>query len=76
MAICGVPQESILRPLLFTIFINDPVESSKKSEIFLYANDSWVYKHIGSSNEGLMLQNDLNRLEIWLDRWLVTLNVD
>jgi ribonuclease P/MRP protein subunit RPP40 len=76
MVISGVPQGSILGPLLFIIFINDLVDSCKNSEIFLYADDSKVFKHIQSSNDSLMLQDDLNQLKIWLDKWLVTLNVD
>jgi hypothetical protein len=52
------------------------MDSCKNSEIFLYADDSKVFKHIRSSNDSLVLQDDLNQLKIWLDKWLVKLNAD
>jgi len=41
----------------------------------LYADDAKLYKHILNSQDIDILQNDLNKLKIWADNWLVNLNI-
>ena len=51
----GVPQGTVLGPLLFRIFINDMTESITSS-LKLFADDCLVYRTIYSSNDAIQLQ--------------------
>lgn len=57
----GEPQGSVLRPLLFAIFIND-LPSAVSSRVQLFADDCIIYKAIKKNEDALTLQDDLNWL--------------
>ena len=62
---------------LFIVYINDLVDYSEfNSEIFLYADDTKIYKFISDDADVLKLQEDLNKIVEWINIWLLKLNVN
>ncbi len=72
--ISGVPQGSILGPLLFLLFINDMPDCLNHSEIALFADDSKCYKRISSIEDCQNLQEDINHLFTWSNIWRMKFN--
>ena len=72
----GVPQGSVLGPLLFLIYINNSTQEpiSIESIMNLYADDTLFYRVISSSNDYVELQNDINTFTKWVDKNRLTLN--
>lgn len=69
----GVPQGSVLGPLLFLIYIND-ISSQITSRIRLFADDCVLYRSITSEHDAEQLQSDLVRVENWCCKWKMNLN--
>ena len=74
-ATSGVPQGSILGPMLFVIFINDaPDVINNKAIPPLFADDTKLYKNITSVNDCNQLQETLTHLDTWSQDNNITFN--
>ena len=70
----GVPQGSILGPLLFLIYLNDLPEVISHFSIYLFEDNTKLVKLIRSEVDSSLLQEDINSLEQWCTNWNLSLN--
>jgi len=71
----GVPQGSVLGPVLFLIYIND-IDENLRSKFGKFADDSKLLKSISSQEDVDTVRNDLKVLEDWAEKWQMQFNVD
>ena len=63
----GVPQESVLGPLLFLIYIND-LDDNITSNVLKFVDDTKVLRKINTDGDKKHLQNDLDKLVKWSEK--------
>lgn len=72
----GIPQGSVLGPLLFVIYVNDLPPTCDYAPLFLFADDSKLYKHVLEASDCDLLLHDTQRVLDWCDQWLMKVNVN
>ena len=71
----GVPQGTVLGPLLFLVFITG-MPNTVSSNIRLFADDALLYPTIHTDEDALALQTDLDNLQTWERKWQMSFNPD
>ena len=73
----GIPEGSVLGPILFVLYIYDhPDVVDKYSHVFLFADDTKVFREINSPEDLQILQNYIDNLTAWSDKWVLKLHPD
>ncbi len=71
----GIPQGSVLGPILFVLYIND-LPDMRKSECYLFADDTKLYNKISSQADQELPQEELDTLHRWSKIWLLNFHPD
>ena len=69
----GVPQGTVLAPILFLIYIND-LPTCVQNKVRRCADDVLMYSYINSKDDCISLQKDLTALEQWSHKWQMSFN--
>ena len=72
--VSGVPQGSILGPILFLLFVNDIPDCLSTSKLLLFADDAKCFHLIKSLDDVCLLQLDLDSLVAWSKKWKLHFN--
>ena len=72
----GVPQGTVLGPILFLVYINDFNDYIEHSTLRLFADDSIIYRKIKNKDDAEKLQQDLIAAAKWEKDWLMSFHPD
>ena len=70
----GIPQSSVLGPLLFSIYVND-ILFVTESQTLMFADDTKIFRQIQSQMDFHQFQQDINNLFAWSVKWQLKFNV-
>ena len=70
----GIPQGSILGPLLFLVYVNDIPDYITNSLLYLFADDTKCLKTISDPADSIKLQDDIDSLNHWSEKWSLLFN--
>ena len=73
--ISGVPQGSVLGPLLFLLYVND-LPSWIQNSMKMFADDTKIWRKIEKDDDSNFLQSDLHSMDRWSDKWQLKFNPD
>ena len=71
----GIPQGTVLGPVLFVAYINDILDDISSNGV-MFADDTKIFRRILSHDDSMQLQTDLTKLETWSDIWQLGFNAD
>jgi len=71
--VSGVPQGSVLGPLLFLLYVND-LPDQIKTNIRMFADDTKIWSQVSCLGDTVKLQEDLDMLGEWSEQWLLNFN--
>ena len=71
----GVPQGSVLGPLLFLIFVDD-IEENLASNCLKFADDTKLFNKVIDTRDNRKIQQDIDNLSMWGQEWAMTFNVE
>ena len=71
----GVPQWSVLGPVLFVIFIND-LDEGVRNHTLKFADDTKLFSQVSTYEDAEKLQKDLSTLNEWSNEWSMLFNAE
>ena len=73
----GIPQGSVLGPILFVLYINDLPDVIKNGSIpYLFADDTKIFHSIKCTQDCKDLQEDIKAMQVWSEKWLLCFHPD
>jgi hypothetical protein len=72
----GIPQGSVLGPILFVVYINSLPDTATQSEIYLFADDTKIFKDIRKDEDCDILQRDIDNMYAWTNNSLLKFHPD
>ena len=70
----GVPQGSVLGPILFLVYVND-IDNAVELNLMKFADDTKLYSAVDNIEQGETIQKSLDAAVCWADKWQMSFNV-